>query len=49
MLADIMVIFATWLKMHRHVKECLDSGLGVALGTIVLVDGALLARPVSAY
>ena len=42
MLADIVVVFVTWLKMHRHVKECTKLRFAETLSTVLLVDGTFL-------
>ena len=43
-LADIIVVVATWVKMHQHVKACLNLGFGVTLSAVVLVDGMCSVR-----
>ena len=43
-LADVLVIVATWLKMSRHVKDVLDLEVDANTSTTMLADGACLSQ-----
>ena len=40
MVADTIVIAATWFKMYNHVKEAFSSNLPSNISTVMLADGA---------